>query len=84
MRYNMTETDLLFTVSGYVPFLHFPTVFTKPTSNIQYMILSNQEVIPQSDLTSTIIVSRCYNDLNFFLRLRACSTKRSYHTVIVG
>ena len=35
-------------------------------------------VVPQSDLSSTIIVSRCYNDLNFFLRLTACSTKRHY------
>ena len=41
-------------------------------------------VVPQSDLSSTIIVSRCYNDLNFFLRLTACSTKRPYLTVIVG
>ena len=24
-------------------------------------------VVPQSDVSSTIIVSRCYNDLNFFL-----------------
>ena len=41
-------------------------------------------VVPQSDLSSTIIISRCYNDLNFFLRLAACSTKRSYRTVIIG
>ena len=32
-------------------------------------------VVPQSDLSPTIIVSRYYNDLNFFLRLTACSTK---------
>ena len=51
------------------------------------MLLSHptvQEVVPQSDLSSTIIVSRCYNDLNFFLRLTACSTKRPYLTVIIG
>ena len=41
-------------------------------------------VVPQSDLSSTIIVSRCYNDLNFILRLTACSTKRPYLIVIVG
>ena len=41
-------------------------------------------VVSQSDLSSTIIVSRYYNDLNFFLRLTACSTKRPYLTVIVG
>ena len=35
-------------------------------------------------LCSTIIVSRCYNDLNFFLRLTACSIKRPYRMVIVG
>ena len=41
-------------------------------------------VVPQSDLSSTIIVSRCYNHLNFILRLTACSTKRPDLTVIVG
>ena len=41
---------------------------------------SDLEVVPQSDLSSTIIVSRCYNDLNFFLRLAAYSTKRPYLT----
>ena len=42
-----------------------------------------QGVVPQSDLSSTIIVSRCYNHLNFFVRLSACSTNRPYLTVII-
>ena len=33
----------------------------KPVSSVGY-----QGVVPQSDLNSTIIVSRCYNDLSMF------------------
>ena len=48
------------------------------------VVVISQVVVPQSDLSSTVIVSMCYNDLNTFLRLKACSTKRPYRTVIVG
>ena len=44
----------------------------------------SQVVVPQSDLSSTIIISRCYNDVNVFLQLTACSTKIPYLTVIIG
>ena len=42
---------------------------------VKFTVGGVQGVVPQSDLSPTIILSRCYNDLNFFLRLTACSTK---------
>ena len=51
-------------------------VFVKPEKLHLRFDLMSKGVIPQSDLSSTIIVSRCYNDLNFFLRLTACSGHR--------
>ena len=47
-------------------------------------LTAHQGLVPQSDLSSTIIVSRFYNDLNVFLQMRACSTKIPYLTVIIG
>ena len=55
------------------------------TNKISKSVIDNimdHGVVPQSDLSSTIIIS--YNDLDFLLRLTACSTKISYLTVIVG
>ena len=56
----------------------------KCSLNIGTAQIYAQGVVPQIDLSSTIIVNRCYNDINLFLRLTACSTKRPYLTVIVG
>ena len=58
-------------------------------------MVSVQGVVPQSDLSSTIIVSRCYNDLSstiivsrcyndLFLRLTVCSMKIPYLKLTLG
>ena len=41
------------------------------------LIVVGQGVIPQSVINSSIIVSRCYNELNVFVRLTAYSTKKT-------
>ena len=51
------------------------------TSRSQYLKKPHKK--PHHKNIFTIIVSRCYNELNFFLRLTACSTKRPYLTVII-
>ena len=37
----------------------------KREQRITSVVPTAQGVVPQNDLSSTIIVSRCYNDLNF-------------------
>ena len=72
---------VLDTVLGVLYPLHKGTISMGMVPKVSTFLFIGLGIVPQSDLTSTIIISGCYNHLKFFLRLTACSTKRPYLTV---